>query len=156
MPFINQKRVFSSRHIMQTEKLNGACKLNKRTSQPYSAIYMCLQSPQIVILSILRHPEGAVAFCCISNSLLVSAPNYYDSWEEGNHRQWCEPLQGKPRCGGVPLRKSTPIANDCSCRSWDRPDRMANHKSCFVPLKRRCPIAAEVTIVALLLLAQHR
>lgn len=35
-------------------------------------------------------------------------PSRMSHEREGNHRQWCGPLQGKPRCGGIPLRKSTP------------------------------------------------
>lgn len=35
-------------------------------------------------------------------------PSRMSHERQGNHRQWCGPLQGKPRCGGIPLRKSTP------------------------------------------------
>lgn len=80
----------------------------------------------------------------------------YESWEEGNHRQWCGPLQGKPRYGGIPLRKSTPAANDCSCRYWDRPDRRANHISRFIRLKPHYPISDEVRVSHITPLAYSR
>lgn len=120
----------------------------------YNTISMCLESPQSVIWSKLPRSDSCnnlAVFPRLFFKLPVSLSSQavWVMREEGNHRQWCGPLQGKPRYGGIPLRKSTPSTNDCSYRSWDRPGLITNHIIWFIHCKRFCPISVVVIIAAL-------
>lgn len=72
---------------------------------------------------ILQHCSAASEYSTVSIQTPGKSqlPSRMSHEKQGNHRQWCGPLQGKPRCGGIPLRKSTPPPppakkSHCSCR----------------------------------------